>query len=78
MGGDSRDLFLRLQYHMPRATLGVEADIERSGVHSTPDDKRWLGFDVSYDGDGLDLRGNVGFEDSPGNVFIGLGIAREF
>lgn len=50
MGGDSRDLFVTVRYHTAGgATLGVEAEKERSGIHTgKKSDRRWLGLDIRY------------------------------
>lgn len=66
MGGDSRDLFLRVQYYFRNgAVAGMEADLERSGVHSSSEvRRRWLGGDVEYPFSSfLVLSGGAGYED---------------
>lgn len=49
MGGDSRDLFVRAQYHFGRGGLvALETDEEKSGVHSRRvTRRRWWGAEVS-------------------------------
>lgn len=66
MGSDSRDLFLRVQYHFGvGALIGVEADREDSGVHGDSEVKRrWLAADFEYPLSGsLFLSGGAGVED---------------
>ncbi|MBI5491856.1 MAG: hypothetical protein HY893_02860 [Deltaproteobacteria bacterium] len=66
MGGDSRDLFTRVQYHAtPDVTVGAEADLEWTRVHSADHGKRkWLGSDiVMRSGKGAVVKAGAGVED---------------
>lgn len=82
MGGDSQDLFARAQKYFEKSTIGIEADMERSGVHSSNETKRdWLGIDVAYHaGDNTSLRGGTGLqrmftsgeEKTSGTVWFGI------
>ncbi|MBI5587927.1 MAG: hypothetical protein HY889_06125 [Deltaproteobacteria bacterium] len=70
MGSDSRDLFLRLNYHMPSSVIGIEADRERSGIHSAKVVRRdWLAVDASYGfEDGMSVSGVLGIESVKDNA----------
>lgn len=64
MGGDARDLFMRVQYHADSGELiGLELDFERAGIHANEVRRRWVAIDVStcY-GDNLTLSGTAGIE----------------
>ncbi|HHL40451.1 MAG TPA: capsule assembly Wzi family protein [Deltaproteobacteria bacterium] len=53
MGGDSRDLFARIQYSFDTVTVGVEADRKESRLHGGPLGKtRSVGADLVYYLDG--------------------------
>lgn len=66
MGGDSQDLFIRVQRRLDNgAKLGIEADREWTDMHlSTRGKKTWLGLDatVPYK-NGIILEGGFGLED---------------
>jgi hypothetical protein len=64
MGPDSRDLFIRVDYRMPSARIGVEAERERSGIHSGEATKRdRLAVEADYSlASGVELTGTVGVE----------------
>lgn len=65
MGGDSEDLFARLEHFTPGGIrMGVETDIERRGVHDPDTDKRtWIGLDITYPVlESLDVSVGYGFE----------------
>ncbi|MBI5468239.1 MAG: hypothetical protein HY891_03820 [Deltaproteobacteria bacterium] len=49
MGTDARNLFARAQLRLEDAVIGLEYDVERSGIHGASEaKKRWVGLDLAY------------------------------
>ncbi len=73
MGGDSRDLFLRYRYHASGTVLGLEADFEKSGVHSESVKRRnRVAVDGETDfGNGVSLSGGISYEKGPQGASVG-------
>lgn len=80
MGGDSRDLFVKLRYFAPEGSVAaLEYDHERSGVHSTDDTERtWYGAELYYPFNrGPAVEARIGYED-PGGVVGSLSASWSF
>ena len=66
MGSDAIDLFLRAEYRFQGGTIiGVEADFERSEVHTSDQKMAWYAVDIEYQAkDNIILKAGVGSEES--------------
>ncbi|MBI4949009.1 MAG: hypothetical protein HY955_02560 [Deltaproteobacteria bacterium] len=66
MGSDAIELFLRAEYRFQGGTiLGVEADFERSEVHTSDQKRAWYAVDIEYQAkDNIILKAGVGNEES--------------
>ncbi len=69
MGGDAQDFFVRAQYRAESGTLiGIEADREKTGVHTNEVKRSWLGADVSTQaGDDMTVSAAAGIEKDNGS-----------
>lgn len=65
MGTDARDLFVRTQLRFDDVVIGLEYDLERSGVHSFSEAKRrWVALDVAYAYKSATLKAGFGVSDN--------------
>lgn len=70
MGTDARDLFVRAQLRLEEAVIGLEYDLERTGVHGDSEaKKRWVGLDVAYFYERVTLKTGLGMADHRSGVF---------
>ncbi len=71
MGGDSKDLFARLQYHASaRTRAAIETDHEENRVHSaSTTNRRWIAADLSHRlSDGLEVTIGAGIQKTGGST----------
>lgn len=64
IGSDAQDIFLRLQHYMDsEIMIGIETDMERTGIHGNLRKKKWIEVDLAYNIAGeFKLSGGIGRE----------------
>lgn len=70
MGGDAQDFFVRAQYHAKSGMLiGIEADIEKAGIHTKEVKRSWMTGDISTPvGKDLTVSATAGIEKDQGSA----------